>query len=326
IELDGQQIEDAGEGEVLRLQASEGVPLRLGVYGFDADGDRLHWQVAGLPRGMQFVPAADGSRAELVWVPDQFSAQDSNAGSAGVWRFELRASDGVASFVRNVEIAVANVNQAPRILPLPLQLVQEGMTVGFTVRAIDPDNDALRLSLVRDGSTPEGVHFDAASGYFEWTPGLGTVDNATATQRAFVFTFQASDGIDTVTQQVQVRVFDVNRPPVLQVSNHAVLLGNTLTVPVVLGSGAGGGIVAHDPDGEAQSAALAISFHGLPEGAVFDSASGLLSWTPGPGQIGDSVVGVTVSDGYNTRSATFVLRVVADAQAQAPRIVVSTTP
>ena len=59
---------------------------------------------------------------------------------------------------------MANVNQAPRILPMPLQLVQEGETLSFVVRAADADQDAVRLALQYDADTPEG-----------WTPGRDVI-------------------------------------------------------------------------------------------------------------------------------------------------------
>ncbi len=40
--------------------------------------------------------------------------------------------------MRTLELQVANTNQAPVLLPLPLQLVYEGDTLGFTVQGVDP--------------------------------------------------------------------------------------------------------------------------------------------------------------------------------------------
>ena len=64
----------------------------------------------------------------------------------------------------------------------------------------------------------------------------------------------------------------------------------------------------------------------MPEGAAYDTQSRRLTWTPGPGQIGDHTVTATVSDGRGQRSETFVLRVVANASANAPTIAITTTP
>ena len=60
--------------------------------------------------------------------------------------------------------------------------------------------------------------------------------------------------------------------------------------------------------------------------ARVDAASGRFRWTPGPGQVGDFVVLARVSDGFDTVTQSFTLRVVADAAANAPAILVDLTP
>ncbi|HCZ13964.1 MAG TPA: hypothetical protein DHV85_05060, partial [Candidatus Accumulibacter sp.] len=330
--VNGQPVATAAGGGALRIAASEGDPLEFEVFAHDSDADLLDWRVAGLPRGMLFT--ADGNRAVLTWTPDAFAAQDGNDPSQtpGLWRLTLTASDGMAEFSRLVEITVANVNQAPRILPMPLQLIDEGETLAFTLVATDPDRDAVQLSLVHDQNTPAGVSFNAASGRFEWTPDQSVVDNRSADDQPYGFTFRATDGHPganvPATLTVQARVFDVNRRPRISASNHAVVIGDSLSIPVVFG-GASNGIAVSDPDGASQTAALAISFSGLPAGASYDAQQQRLDWTPGPGQLGDYTVTAWVSDGRPrnaTTSAAFILRVVADATANAPKILVSTTP
>jgi hypothetical protein len=227
----------AGESTALRIDAREGQPLALEVFAQDSDADALHWRVAGLPRGMRF--SADGNRAAFDWTPDLFAAQDASdpeptAMQAGHWRFSVTASDGMATFSRDFEIIVANANQAPRILPMPLQLINEGETLAFTVVAADPDRDAVQLSLVYDQETPAGVSFNAGNGRFEWTP-EDVVDNSSGDSRSHTLTFRANDGRgadnSTTTQSVQIRVFDVNRRPQISASNHAVVIGDTLSLP-----------------------------------------------------------------------------------------------
>jgi hypothetical protein len=226
---------------------------------------------------MTFLPSEDGNRLDLAWTPDAFAGNDGTTGTAGLWRFTVTASDGAARFTRTLEIQVANVNQTPRILPLPLQLLREGETLAFTVKSADADNDAVQLSLIRDETTPAGVSFNGATGYFEWTPDQDTVNHLQGSDKAFTFTFRASDGQASSEQTVQVRVFDVNRPPQITVSHHAIVLGESLTLPV---SGVGGqetgdgnGIRVSDPDGIGQTQNLSVSFSDLPEGATYDASA-----------------------------------------------------
>ncbi|ROZ61645.1 Ig-like domain-containing protein [Ramlibacter sp. WS9] len=324
---------------ITAVGATEGVPLSLSIFAQDSDADVLNWSISsrspngegggGLPPGLVMDVAAGGSQATLRWTPSMFAAQD----GGGVYRITVTAGDGAAQVTQDIDITVANVNQAPRILPMPLQLVQEGQTMSVRVLAADVDGDATRLALLHDENTPEGLLFDANSGYLEWTPGQNVVNNAIGSSQAFTLNFTASDGAATTTQSVQVRVLDVNRPAVLQVSNHALAVGQSFSLPVLLnslplplGEGWGEGIRATDPDGAPPTANLAISFADLPEGASYDAQAKRLVWTPGPGQVGDYTVTAKAWDGFNTTTQTFTLRVVADTSANEPSVLVSTTP
>ncbi|QKS29665.1 MAG: tandem-95 repeat protein [Candidatus Accumulibacter similis] len=329
IRVDAADVADTGDP--LRLTATEGVPLAIEVGASDADADPVHWQFDSLPPGMSVTP--DDHRVTLSWTPDLFAAQEGNSGSAGLWRFSLRGSDGSAYFTRDIELQVGNRNQPPRLAPIPLQLVSEGETLAFGVHASDADGDAVRIALLHEPTTPNGVSFDPATGHFDWQPGHAVVDNATADDRSFVFTFRASDGQAISTQSVRVLVLDSNRRPQVVARNHAVVVGDTLRIPVVAdsaGQPASDGIAVADPDGAAQTQGLTLSFANLPAGATYDSQSRELRWTPAPGQIGDHLLTVAVADGRPGQNAcgehSFVVRVLASAAANAPDIVVSTTP
>ncbi|WP_374352805.1 Ig-like domain-containing protein, partial [Chitinimonas sp.] len=203
-----------------------------------------------------------------------------------------------------------------------LQLVHEGDTLGFNLVSTDPDGDTTQCYLVYDEHTPAGVQFDGRTGYFEWTPPAGTVDNLQARDGLFTFTFAISDGNLRSTRQVQVKVLDVNQAPQIHASSHALLAGQTFRLPI---SRVGGkGLQINDADGAAQTAALSIAFDNLPEGAHLEGDS--LVWTPGPAQLGDFVVTARVSDGYDVSSQTFTLRVVADNAANAPTALIDLTP
>ncbi|MBK6595654.1 MAG: putative Ig domain-containing protein [Burkholderiales bacterium] len=267
VQVNGQSVTGiVGAGDTaIQLNATEGIPLSLELFGHGSDTDLSDWSATALPRGMSLsLPANDDTtRAVLAWTPDRFAAQDSNTGTPGLWRFIVTGSDGMAQFTRTFEITVANVNQTPRILPMPLQLVNEGETLSFVLRAADADNDALGINLVRDAgganAVPAGVIFDSATGTFEWTPDQATVDNATAASTPYIFTFQATDGSATTTQTVQVRVFDVNRAaPHRQQPRrgHRRHLEHRRRPRRKLQYRHS----RHRPDGAAQTAALAVSF------------------------------------------------------------------
>ncbi|MDK2126935.1 putative Ig domain-containing protein, partial [Parachitinimonas caeni] len=369
LQADGQPA-TALAADRSRVMAREGQPLTLDWIVTDPDLDLLHWTVEGLPAGMTLEPSQQGSqnRLRLVWTPGLLAAQSSNRSDQadGHYRLTLRGSDGMATIAHTVEIEVVNTNQAPQLLPMPLQLVREGETLSFRLTASDADRDAVQLDLLMDETTPKGVRFDPASGTFEWTPDADTVDHLNGNDRAFPFRFRASDGQTATVQTVQVRVLDLNRAPVIQTSSHALVVGQSFSLPVVrtapspAGEGGGSGnqtgtlpntstapispalpgatpslsptaagsalpgLQITDLDGAAQTAALSVRFNNLPEGATFDGQT--LHWTPGPGQIGDVLVTAEVSDGRSTTRQTFVLRVVAEASANAPTMLIDLTP
>ena len=215
------------------------------------------------------VPGSGGqARLQLRWTPGLFAAQsdNQNGSTPGRYRIVVQAGDGSASVTREIEVTVRNVNQAPVLLPMPLQLISEGQTLAFDLRSTDGDNDAVRLALLYDENTPAGVFFDPTSGYFEWTPGADVVDNALANQRAYTFNFSATDGDITVQRSVQVRVFDANRAPEMETASHALLVGQSFELPVVkAATAAAGALRVVDADGAAQTAALNLRFDQLPK-------------------------------------------------------------
>jgi uncharacterized membrane protein len=89
----------------------------------------------------------------------------------------------------------------------------------------------------------------------------------------------------------------INNPPVMNsIPNVTVEAGKSLTFTVS----------ASDADGDT----LAYSASGIPSGAVFDSKSGILSWTPAAGQEGTYSITFEVSDGKLKDSATASISVV----------------
>lgn len=318
-------VDHNNQNNQVAMNALEGQALTVELFAQDADSDVITWQVTGLPTGMRVINGND-NRLQLAWLPDFTTAQTTNSNQAGLWQLQVTGSDGVNSFTRSLNIQVANVNQTPRILPTPLQLIQEGETLAFNLQGVDADNQATKITLLRDANTPQGIFFDGSSGYFEWTPSLETVNNALSQQQAYVFYFTISDGESTSTQSVQVRVLDSNRAPTLSVRQHATVVNQAFSLPVVFGLNNKNALSVTDADGSTQTQQLQVSFPKLPEGASYDAQSTQLLWTPHAGQIGDHFITAQVSDGMTTQQVIFTVRVLADALQQVPSISVTNTP
>ncbi len=255
--------------------AAEAQPLVIALQAFDHDDDVLTYRVEGLPNGAILDP----STGAFTWTPA--------LNQAGTWGIIFAVSDGSASSSESITISVANSNQLPSFVPMTAQLGRENAEIRFNVVAADPDADPVTLSVVQ--GLPAGALFVPTRGELVWTPGYDQAGDHTVR-------FAAQDPSGTpVTMDVVIRVADANRQPVLSESDHAFVIGQTRSFV----------IAAEDPDAGAQ---LTFSAVDLPEGATLETDTGLLSWTPGPGQAGEYVVTFEVSDGQATDSQTVLLR------------------
>src|SRR6266571_4300197 len=302
-----------------------GQTLRFAIQAHDLDQDPLTFSATGLPAGATLTPDPFYGRAILEWTP--------TAATLGAYPLTFTVADNgnngqgpVGQASRSMSIIVRETNQAPALAPiggkllaegapfelalqaprlayLPTQSVREGVTLSFSLIGGDPDADPILYRTL--SGLPAGAFFDDKSGSFEWSP---TFDQA----GEYPVTFGVTDASGaTDTQVVLVRVSNVNRAPVLAVQKHAVLLGNELRFSMH----------ASDPD---QGTTLTYSAIGLPEGATLDSATGEIVWVPGPGQAGDILVRVSVSDGAASTMEPLLLRALT--APQSPSVTIETTP
>ncbi|MCA9186965.1 MAG: tandem-95 repeat protein, partial [Planctomycetales bacterium] len=256
------------------LIVTEGATLNKTILASDDDNDPLTYSAAGLPEGARLDPVT----GILSFVP--------RSNQQGIYEVTFTASDGNARDEQVVSLTVANSNSAPRFVPLSNQTAREGAELRFSVVAADLDADPLAYSV--SSSLPDGALFVPGRGEFVWTPDFEQAGTYTIT-----FLAQDPEGASD-TLDLDITVFDINRPPVLNESNHLFLLGETKSFTVK----------ASDPDGTQ----LTYSADDLPEGATLDPLSGVFSWTPGPGQAGEYLVRLTASDGRVATRQTVVLR------------------
>ncbi len=271
---------------------AEGQTLTISLAAADPDGDSLLYSASNLPLGATFDPLL----GTLRWTPNLFQATR----YPGI---VFTATDGNRASSETIAIDVTKTNQAPVLTPLFPQSGREGTELQFALAAGDPDGDALSFSVL--SGLPTGARFDFASGQFQWTPSFDQAGGHTVR-----FSVQDAGGLTSATD-VFLNIVNVDRPPSLHVSSHAVKLGQLLTFSVQ----------GTDPDAEDS---LTFGANGLPAGASLDATSGQFQWTPGPGQLGDYVVTFSVSDGQAIASQTVLLR--AALQPASPRVTVELTP
>jgi hypothetical protein len=114
---------------------------------------------------------------------------------------------------------------------------------------------------------------------------------------------------DTITANIHID--HTPRAPVLEVSNHGVVVGQPFSTQ----------LIATDLDA---GTTLTYSGSGLPAGASLDPNSGVFTWTPGPTQVGDFPVQFSVSDGQLTTSLPAVFR--STLNPVLPQVIVELTP
>lgn len=239
-----------------------GETLTVSVEAADPDGDPLTFSVYGdIPQGAKF----DKEARVFTWVPLQ-------AGKAVYLTFVV--SDGTDMDRETVEIRVVaeKTGHPPVFDKVSDQNVQVGIPVTLTLKAQDPDGDALEYGIA--GQAPPQSQMDSKTGVFTWTPPK-TVDGTVVT-----VAFVVSDGTYKDQMDVRFLVGDVPgaHPPAFDpIPDSKASVGQEVRFTVR----------AEDPDGQAVTLALDA---GKPAGATFDAVSGEFRWTPAAQDAGRTVI------------------------------------
>ena len=249
--------------------ASEGANLNFQVTATDPDNTIPALSAVNLPVNATFVDNLNGSGA-FSFTPD-FS-------QAGAYEVTFIASDGVLADSEQVLITVRELgNQAPVIVTVGPQTVNEGDTLIINLTATDPEGQTLTFNY----STSSPMR------------GITLVDNLNGTA---VFTYIPdflSAGIDTVrvfatdngtprlsdVEVIEITTYDVNQPPVIDsIGPFGVRVGKTLEFAVT----------AHDTTDQG-SGQIYLTVNNLPANATFvdsGNGTGVFRFTPASGQVG----------------------------------------
>ena len=189
---------------------------------------------------------------------------------------------GFATCTTTLEVS----NRKPKIAPIGNKMVSEGQLLQFTLSGTDPDGDALTYSA---SNLPAGAVFDSQTRTFTWIPSFTQAGNYPNIE----FTVM-DDGSPMLLdfEDITITVGDVNRSPIFPpTGSQQVLEHNLLSFTVW----------ATDPDGDA----VTLAASGMPPGAIFNSTTGLFSWTPVYPQAGVYTPTFTAADnGVPSASST----------------------
>ncbi len=261
-------------------EVCEGELLQFCVSATDPDGDVLSYTATNLPSGATFNPV---TRC-FSWTPED--------GQDGVYYVTFSVSDGEFSDSETVRIQVDDCiqeNNCPCMHYIGPKRVCEGELLSFSVSASDIDGDALTYWAE---NIPSGAIFNPLTHTFTWTPEDGQ-------DGVYYVTFKVSDGecVDSETVRIQVDDCIVNHPPVLDpIGDKTICEGDVLSFTVH----------GTDPDGDPVS----YTVSDLPQGATFNSVTGVFYWDTEICQTGEYEVEFCVTDGEFSDCESIVISVV----------------
>jgi len=182
--------------EMRTIMVDENQPLDLGVDIVDPDMDVVEYTFS--------APLNDDGQ----W--------DTSYGDAGEYVVTITATDGVHTAVEDVNLVVNRVNVAPELSGVENIEVREGEIVDFMPEVMDPNGDAVELTV----SAPLN------NGSFQ-------TDHTSA--GVYEIVVSATDGELTTTETVSLTIEDVNVLPVIEnVYDITVSEGETVMIePVV---------------------------------------------------------------------------------------------
>lgn len=235
------------------------------------DAGKLKVSASGLPAGAVF----NEDSLNFSWIPTYEQSGEYTV------KFTVKDAEGATDF-KESKIIVNHINRPPVFAALdPAMSVNENATLTFTVLANDPDKeDDGKLEYAAVNLFP-GASFDKDTRTFSWTPSF----EQSGKYSGLSFIVRDPDGLsDTVSTIITVN--HVNRPPFMAAVNaQTVDEVKTLTFRVS----------ASDPDVE-DIGKITLKAISLPEGAVFDAAKGIFTWTPTYDQSGDYNATIEATD------------------------------
>jgi hypothetical protein len=174
---------------------------------------------------------------------------------------------------------VIGSNEPPVLVSISNQTVRAKTPLVLTNLATDPDPNA-QLAFSLAAGAPANAYIEPASGVLHWTP---TATQVGTNALSIVVTDDGNPPLSS-TQTFTITVLPPNQPPVLAaISNQVIVPSLTLWLTNT----------ATDSDQDGLSFSLGA---GAPTNAVLDPVTGVFTWTPNTGQLGNHQLTVNVTD------------------------------
>ena len=245
------------------ISIDENVPYTLQLEASDPDGDPLIFEAENLPEGTSF----DTKTGLFTWRP---TYEQSGMYPNVIFRV-IEETGSRLSAADTVKITVNHVNRLPDLPTLSNVTLPEDSLLTIQVpEASDPDKEDAGKLQYRVENMPRGAQFDTTTRTFRWKPSFDQ-------SGVYAVDFVVDDGSGGADREsITITVQHVDRPPVIQtIADLTVNEGELLQVQ----------LTGEEPDKEDQNK-IRFSMNNLPEGATFNPATAVLSWTPGFDQSG----------------------------------------
>jgi len=131
--------------------ANEDETYTYQVEASDVDNDPITYSLTEKPEGMEM-----NESGFITWTPTN--------DQVGLNNVKVEVSDGTLSNSQIFEINVVNINDAPEITSIPVEVAVSGILYEYQVEAVDIDDEELSYSL---NSPPEGMAING-SGFISW--------------------------------------------------------------------------------------------------------------------------------------------------------------
>ena len=191
---------------------SENTTAVTTVAAADADGDTLTFALITSTDAAAF--ALDSASGVLAFdpAPDFETPLDSNADN--IYQLELSVFDGAYSTSLDLNVSVANIDEAPSFASSTQDLSINENSSGsiYQAQASDPEQTSLTYSA--SGADASLFTLDSTSGdlAFKQSPNFETPLDQDA-DNVYQLDITASDGANPASQSLTVTVVDVNEPP-----------------------------------------------------------------------------------------------------------------
>jgi hypothetical protein len=193
---------------------------------------------------------------------------------SGRYRFVVTVSDGFNNIIRQFNVFVRDFNRPPMLSLIPDLNLTQGVYFNYEINASDPDGDLLLYELV-----PPRFPVNLHTGKLSINPRDGDVGT-------HLLEVRVSDGEYTTSRNFTVTVNDVNDAPRIEfIPPQIAKVNESFNYQVN----------ASDPDGD--------TLFYSDDSALFNiSSSGLIQFTPSPGDVGIHMTEINVSDMVLTTS------------------------